>query len=407
MVKNRSVRVWWFVILTLAAVLPRLPLVQAGFAIEDSMYVQLASESDGLVSGVLDPWPIGYYRPLVSQYFEICQRVFGEWAPGYHLASIALHVVIVWLVFLLCSRLAGFEWPALYGALAFAMLPILNEAIAWTASIGDLLATGFVISAVLLALAAAEARAAVGRWLWLASLVAVVLGCGAKETSVVAGLLVPVAVWIFGRKRPGWGWIAAYPALILVYMGWYATRMPGIGAVENLVGSPWRCLTTTTQNLVMTLVPIGRNEVGDWLWTAHGVSRFLVLACVASLGVWIWLALRRRDRVLVFGWLWAVAAFIPVCRSTGADRYAYLPAVGLALVAVAVCRRFPDRRATAFALVVLTIFALGSALSAYQWTQRVGRYAAPAQNRSSIAAQWKPAPKAVSSTKSPALTRPC
>ncbi len=403
---KRSAPFWWFAVLTLAAVLPRLPLVQAGFSIDDSMYVQLAGESDGLVSGVLEPWPIGYYRPLVSQYFEICQRVFGEWAPGYHLASITCHVVVVWLVFLLCSRVAGFGWPALYGALAFAMLPILNEAIAWTASVGDLLATGFVISAVLLALAAAEARAAVGWRLWLASLAAVVLGCGAKETAVVAGLLVPVAVWVFGPKRPGWGWIAAYPAVTLLYVSWYATRVPGIGTVGILMGNPWQCLAATTQSLVMALVPIARNEVGDWLWTAQGMSRFLVVVCMASLGGWIWMAVRSRDRVLVSGWLWAAASFIPVCRLTWAERYAYLPAVGLALVAVAVCRRFPDRRGTALGLVVLVIFAVGSALSASQWTRRVGRFAAPTQIRMSIAAQWKPAPKAVSSTRSPALTRP-
>ncbi len=340
MKKNRPVRMWWFVVLTLAAVLPRLPLVQAGFSIEDSFYVQLAGESDGLVSGVLEPWPIGYYRPLVSQYFEICQRVFGEWAPGYHVTSIVFHVVVVWLVFLLCARLSGFGWPALYGGLAFAMLPVLNEAIAWTASIGDLLATGFVIGAVLLALVAAEARAAAAWWIWLASLAAFVLGCGAKEMAVVAGLLVPVAVWIFGRKRPDWRWIAAYPAVTLMYVSWYATRVPGIGTVESLLGSPWRCLTTTTQNLVMALVPIGRNEAGDWLWTAHGVSRFLVLACVVSLGVWIWMAVRRRDNVLVFGWLWAVAACVPVCRLPWAERYAYLPAVGLALVGGAALNGF-------------------------------------------------------------------
>lgn len=263
------------------------------------------------------------------------------------------------------------------------------------------------ISAVLLALAAAEARAPVARWIWLASLVAVVLGCGAKESAVVAGLLVPVAVWIFGRTRPRWGWIAAYPVATLIYVSLYSTRLPEIGAFGLLLGSPWRCVVATTQSLAMTLVPIARNEVGDWLWTAQGLSRFLVLACIASVGGWIWMALKKKDHVLVFGWLWAVGAFIPVCRMGWAERYAYLPAVGLALVAVAVCTRFPGRRATALGLVVLVVFALGSAFSAFQWTERVGRFAVPPQNLSSIAAQWNPAPKAVNNTRSPGLTRPC
>ena len=54
------------------------------------------------------------------------------------------------------------------------------------------------------------------------------------------------------------------------------------------------------------------------------------------------------------------------------------------------------------AVLVLVVFALGSVLSAVRWTLQVGRY----QNRSNAAAQWKPAPNAVSSTRSPALIRP-
>lgn len=111
MAKDQPFRMWWLVVLTVAAVLPRLPLVQAGFSLEDPTYVQVAAESDGLISGMLEPGPSGYFRPIVSLYFDIFQRMFGEWAPGYHAMSIFAHVVIVWLVFLLCSRLAGF-WPA-------------------------------------------------------------------------------------------------------------------------------------------------------------------------------------------------------------------------------------------------------------------------------------------------------
>ncbi len=128
------------------------------------------------------------------------------------------------------------------------------------------------------------------------------------------------------------------------------------------------------------------------------MTRLLTIGGAAVIVVFLLLALRNGDRTAVVGWLWAVAACVPVCRMPWAERYAYLPAVGLALVAAAALNRLRDRRKTAVRMVVvavLSVFAAGSLLSAFEWTRRVGRFSPQVQNRSSAAAQWKPAPKAV------------
>ncbi len=406
MEKAPPFKIWWFALLVVAAVVPRLPAVPAAFSIDDPWLVDHAAGSAGPVSAVFEAWPPGVYRPLVTLHFDACQALFGDWAPGYHLVSVALHAVVVLLVFLLCARLVGRGRSALCAALAFALLPVLNEAIAWAASVGDLWATGCVVAAAMLALAAADAKPWAAPWLWLSSLAAVLLGCAAKEPAVVAALLVPAAAWAFGRRRPIWGWTMAYPAIVIAYLSWYASRVQGPGIGAMLWGSPWRCLETTVQNLVMALVPLGRNAIGDVLWGGEGLARVLIAVCVAALGVLIAAASKRGDRVALFGWLWAVAAFLPVCRLPWAERYAYLPAAGFALITAAALENLRSRRSTATTVVVvavLVIFAFGSILSAVSWTLQNGRY----QNRSSIAAQWKPAPKAVSSTRSPLVTRPC
>ena len=180
MVKNRSVRVWWFVVLFAAAALPRLPVVPAGFTIDDPLMVEHAEASGGPAQVLIESWPPGLYRPLVALHFEVCRVLFGSWAPGYHMVSIALHVVVTWLVFCSASGCRPQVGRLCVRALGFAMLPVLNEAIAWTASVGDLLATGSRVASVLLALSAAESRAAVGGWLWAASLVAMVMGMMAQ-----------------------------------------------------------------------------------------------------------------------------------------------------------------------------------------------------------------------------------
>jgi len=405
MVKNRSVRVWWFVVLFAAAAMPRMPVAPAGFTIDDPLLVEHAEASGVPAQVLIESWPPGLYRPLVGLHFEVCQVLFGSWAPGYHMVSITLHVVVTWLVCLLCARLSASGWPALCAGLGFALLPGLNEAIAWAASVGDLWAALFVVVSVLLAVSATESKPRLEGWLWAASLTAMVMGMTAKEPAIVAAVLVPLAAWLFGRRRPTWGWTVAYPAVAIAYASWYATRVAGPGMGAHVAGNPLQCLSSTVQNLVMALVPFGQNTVGDLLWGGQGMSRALTVAGVAGLSVLVALALRRRDRVAVFGWLWAIAAFLPVCRMPYGERYAYLPAVGLALVAVAFLSRRWGRHApavTTATVLVLVVFALGSVLSAVRWTLRVGRY----QNRSNAAAQWNPAPNAVSNTRSPALIRP-
>lgn len=400
---------WWFAALVAAAVVPRLPSVAAGFAIDDPLLVERAASALDPASTLLDAWPPGVYRPVVTLHFDACQSIFGDWAPGYHLVSVGLHAAVVVLLFLLCARLVGTGRAALCAALAFALLPVLNEAIAWAASVGDLWAAGLILTAVLLALLATEKKQQTGLWFWLSSMAAFVLSCGAKETAVVAALLVPGAAWVFGRRRPTWGWTAAYPAVVIAYLFWYASRVPGPGIGLVLSGKPWRCLETTVQSLALIPVPFARNAVGDFLWSGRGWSGPLTVACLVALGVVVALAVRRGDRVAVFGWFWAVAAFLPVCRLPWGERYAYLPAVGLALVAAAVLagtRKRKTNGANLIIVVILVVFAVGSVLSAAQWTVRVGRFTARVQNLNNIAAQWNPAPKAVRSTRSPGLIRP-
>lgn len=411
MASASKVPIWWIVLLVFAAVLPRLPVVPAAFDIEDLALVEYAGNSASLGSVALDPSPIGYYRPLVILHFKILQSIFGEWAPGYHAVSIMLHGLAVWLVFLLATRVGCSGWPAMGGALVFALLPSSNKAIAWAASAGDLWAVVFTIVAVILALVASEGSRGSRPWLWVASLAVMVLGLAAKETAIVAALLIPAAAWLFGLRRPTWGWTVAYPAVAIAYLSWFSARLEGEGSLTSLfTGDLWLYLMRTVQNLVMMLVPFARNSIGDWLWSGPGMTRIVTLGVLASLLAILAAALLRGNRAAVFGLLWSVAAFLPVCWLGWAEHYAYLPAVGVALVTAAALNPVRRRRmvvVNAVMIAVLVAFAIGSLQSALQWTQRVGRYAPKSQNRSSAAAQWKPAPKAARSTRSPALIRPC
>ena len=405
MAKTRPFPVWWTAVLVVAAVIPRLPVIEAGFTIDDPQLLERAAGSGSLAGAVLESWPPGVYRPLVTLHFEVCERVFGGWAPAYHAVSVALHAVVVVLVFVLCRRFSGMNRAALFSALLFALLPSSNEAIAWAASVGDLWATGLVIASVLLAVTASGKKRNNGVGWWMGSLTALILGCTAKETAVVAALLAPAAAWLFGARRPAGGWIAANFAVVGAYLSWHSTRVASPGAAV-LLDNPWRCLVRTAQNLVMAVVPVGRNAVGDWLWSGQTMTRLVTIGVVLVLAAWVAVAVIRRDRTTLFGWMWAVAALLPVCPLPWGERYAYLAAVGLAMVAPGLVAGFGRPKAAAAGAAVLLLFGACSFHAARLWTDSVGPSRDGAQNSSTAAAQWKPAPNAVSRTLSPGSIRP-
>src|SRR5512143_1081135 len=46
-----------------------------------------------------------YYRPIFTVYLMIVWKLFGAWAPGWHLLNIMLHLLAVYLVFLLLEKI--------------------------------------------------------------------------------------------------------------------------------------------------------------------------------------------------------------------------------------------------------------------------------------------------------------
>ncbi|HXW85588.1 MAG TPA: hypothetical protein VEJ86_14375, partial [Candidatus Binataceae bacterium] len=53
-----------------------------------------------------------YYRPLEDVWLALNHSLFGLNPAGWHVASVAMHLVVVWLVYRLALRLLHAPWPA-------------------------------------------------------------------------------------------------------------------------------------------------------------------------------------------------------------------------------------------------------------------------------------------------------
>src|SRR5438552_3176318 len=81
----------------------------------------------------------GYSHPLTWLTHQLDYQLYGPWAGGHHLTSLAIHIVNSLLLFLLFWRLTRAVWPSALVAAVFAVHPLHVESVAWMAERKDVL----------------------------------------------------------------------------------------------------------------------------------------------------------------------------------------------------------------------------------------------------------------------------
>lgn len=328
-----------------------------------------------------------YYRPAFGAFDSLLAHIYGLNPTAFHAASVALHLAVCLLVALEASRLIRGEGSAitditaLAAGLLFAVHPAHAEAVAWVGGQPDLLAAVFALIAVMAYLKGKDAGRE-GFWIGPA---AYLLSCLAKETGV-ATVLVLVAVEATEWRREGsLGWairrgakrlapygvvLAAYLALRIHALGSFAPR--NYGVTSSSAGAVAYGGALLARYLGFLVVPFPAKvlavvQVPPLLSFAASVGLAAAGAALVGLTVTVWRGSGRREIVLPLAFIFAF--LLPVLRadaiggSNFAERYLYLPSVGLAwLVGLLASRldRSPARRILAVAGLI-AIAGLGTA----------------------------------------------
>ncbi|HEX5043361.1 MAG TPA: tetratricopeptide repeat protein [Candidatus Polarisedimenticolaceae bacterium] len=313
-----------------------------------------------------------YWHPLSWLSHMLDCQLYGLEPAGHHLTNVLLHLVNVLLAFLLLHAMTGRPWAGLLGAGLFALHPVQAGTVSWISARPDLLAASFSLGALLAYVRGARR----------ASVVLFALALLAKP----AVLALPVVLlllddWPLGRLRAGtqvrrvldkWPWLVlAAAAVVAVLLD--AERVGGIDAAEA-VPLPARLANAAVSYLryLRFLVLPGGFSVhhphpslpGGTPWAAWEVG-----AAVLLLAGFTGVALVTRARWLRTGWLWFVVLVLPVSGVVQvgdqalAERYVYLAALGLFMVAAQAALMLPTRLATGVAAAVLV------GLAARSWTE--------------------------------------
>lgn len=362
-----------------------------GFALaDDPHYVQLnlwvrrGVTWDGVqwafTSGHAANW-----HPLTWLSHMLDVELFGLDPRGHHASSVALHALNAVLCLLALERLTKRFWPSAAVALLFAVHPLRVESVAWISERKDVLCGTFFF-ATLLAYARYVERPGRGKLAAVALLLA--LGLLAKPMLVTLPfLLLVLDAWPLGRVAElGWARLfrekLALFALVALSAAATVLAQSRGGAVQSVESVP---LASRAQNAAISCVryleqlawpdalcifyPYPRGD--RWLELAVALA---VLAGVTTL------CLRSRTQrpYLLAGWLWFLGMLVPVIglvqvgSQAHADRYTYLPSLGIALavvwLATELLSRAPRWCGPALALVVALPLALQSHAQVRYWS---------------------------------------
>jgi len=295
------------------------------------------------------------YRPLLLAWFGLNYHLFALNPVGWHAAMIALHLLVIWLVFKVTARVTGDQSTALVTALLFGVIPINAESVVWPGGGGGLvLAAAFELAAFYLASGRASTR-------WRPGLAALVLYAGAllsHESAVSFPALIAAYLFLSGSQGPEEnprGTSAALRAWrAMVGAAPFAGELAAYLIVRRLVLGSVIGWTGQTLNTAEALLTVPKALCSDLAllalpWLAdpvhpiaivHGAGApdfYLLLLALIALAIISLLAISkgRRARLRMFWAAWIVIAITPTMAlgsrlqdNIVCDSYLYLSSVG-------------------------------------------------------------------------------
>ncbi len=300
----------------------------------------------------------GNWHPLTWFSHALDWQIFGGYAGGHHLISLLVHMTNAILLFWLLRRATGARWKSATVATLFALHPLNVESVAWAAERKNLLCTFFF----LLALAAYgwyARKPQVKRYLFVAALFA--LGLASKPMAVTLPFaLLLVDFWPLGRIR-GWSKPSAvFPLKQEPFLNLAIEKLPLLamsvasGVVTLFAQRSSGAVSSVARWSVALRLENAVHAYAEYLWKTFYPQALAVFYPATPIPAWqvsvaavFLLALayvvykcRARCPYAVMGFLWFIAILIPVIglvqvgAQSMADRYTYLPCIGVFIAIV-------------------------------------------------------------------------
>jgi len=288
-----------------------------------------------------------YWRPIsiLSQMADV--QFFGLHAGAHHAVNVLLQALNSVLLFLILRSMTGAIWRSAIVAALFAIHPLHVESVAWISERKDLLCGLFFLLTLGAYIRFARKSFGWGNYLLVLLLSALAM---ASKPMVVTLPFVLILLDYWPLQRAG---KVSLSRLLLekapfVAMGFMVSiitmHAPGgqnRGVMDSL-SLPWRvgnALVAYSTYLCEMLWPVGLSafypHFGTKLPLSHIWLSVATLLVITTQVFW-----HRRRRYLIVGWLWYLGMLLPVIgivqsgEQSHADRYTYLPLIGIFVMLV-------------------------------------------------------------------------
>ena len=339
------------------------PVIHNGFInLDDNLYV---TDNPNIKAGLhwaTVKWAFltfeqANWHPLTWLSHALDWQLFKKNAAGHHYTSLLFHAVNAVLLFMLLQSATGYTWRSLIVAALFAVHPVNVESVAWVAERKNVLSMAFFLLAML------------------------AYGWYARRPSIRRYLLVPFLFAVGLTAKPQ---IITLPFVLLLWDYWplqrfgsnpenTATQHFAQASIGRLVLEKIPLLLLAAADAVVTMYAQRKGEavrslgdysayarlgnsiisyaryVGHAFWPFHlspiyshhgdSIPAWQILAAVFFLLCVTAAVLVARKRYLLVGWLWFLGTLVPmigivqVGDQAMANRYAYIPFIGLFWIA--------------------------------------------------------------------------
>jgi hypothetical protein len=341
-----------YIVLILATLAVYWQVSQFDFVnIDDPVYV---TENSHIQSGITPDglrWAFTttyaeFWHPLTWLSLMFDYQLFGLNAGGYHVTNVILHILSTLLLFWLFNRMTGAVWKSAFVAAFFALHPLHVESVAWIAERKDVLSAFFWILTLCLYVYYVE-KSDIKRYL----LVFFSFICGLMSKSMVVTLPAimilldywplkrfeskkgNLLLWQLKEKLPFFVLSAVFSAITLFAQPEMHIKNWPFPLGTRIIGA----LGSFTIYLEKTFWPQNMTICYPFLlkvpvWQISGAVLLILAVSIAVILV------NRRWPYLFVGWFWYAVALLPVIgiipvgNNEMADRYTYLPSIGISIM---------------------------------------------------------------------------
>ncbi|MCX6230225.1 MAG: hypothetical protein NTZ33_01660 [Bacteroidetes bacterium] len=292
---------------------------------------------------------INNYHPITTFSLALNYKISGLSPTSYHLTNLIFHGLNAMLVFLFVYLLSNRKiWPAIIAGLLFAVHPMHVESVAWVSERKDVLYTFFFLAGLIVYLKYLEDKKV---WKLCFTILLFILSCLSKAMAVPFPIILLLIDYYQKRKFTWKTLVEKIPffaiALLIGFMSFHLQSTSAINKFETF--TLYQRIMHASYGFIAYIIKFINPSNLSAFYPYPSITdtgllpvsfRIAPFICAVIAIILIWLSTRKAEinRIIVFGILFyfftiaMVLQFLSVGKAIMADRYSYIPYIGLSFI---------------------------------------------------------------------------